>query len=94
VNKRPRTITNQQERALDLLVDLVEEHGQPGPWADHEPAVPIEAWRTKVRTMFPDHANARQMVRRTMRTLLAAGVVLEQDGLVAVGTFIIELDVT
>ena len=55
--------------------------------------MPLEAWRTKVRTMFPDHANPRQMVRRTMRTLIACGCVLERDGLVAVGNFMIEIEV-
>jgi hypothetical protein len=54
--------------------------------------VPLEAWRTKVRTMFPDHANPRQMVRRTMRTLIACGCVLERDGLVAVGNFNVDIE--
>jgi hypothetical protein len=88
---RTKALTAREEAALDLLLDVIGEHGKPGP--DGEPAVPLEAWRTKVRTMFPDHANPRQMVRRTMRTLIACGCVLERDGLVAVGNFMIEIEV-
>ena len=88
----PRTLTDREEQALDLLIDAIAEHGErPGPWEDHEPAAPIELWRTKLRTLYPDHANPRQMVRRIMRTLIDAGCVLERDGLVSVGNVAYEI---
>ena len=46
-----------------------------------------------MRTLFPAHANPRQMVRRTVTALVRLGVVLERDGLVAVGTFGVDIKV-
>jgi hypothetical protein len=92
--KRARPLTDFQVQALDLLVEAIEEHGQPGPWPDQEPAVPIETWRTKLKTLFQDHSTPRQMVRRTMRTLIATGCVLERAGVVAVGNFAVQTEVT
>src|SRR5262245_65084549 len=66
---RRRPLTDREEQALDLLLDALDQQAQPGPWADCEPAVPVETWRTRLRTMFPKHRNARQTVRRTMRGL-------------------------
>ncbi len=75
------TLTDHQEAALDLLLDVIEAHGQPGAWPDGEPAAPLDLWRTKMmRTLFPAHANPRQMVRRTVTALVRLGVVLERDG--------------
>jgi hypothetical protein len=88
-----RALTTQQEASLDLLVDVIELHGKPGPWPDREPAVPVETWRNKLTDPSPDHANARQMVRRTMRALITSGCVIEHDGLVAVGSFSMEIEV-
>jgi hypothetical protein len=91
---RSVTLTALQQAALDALVDAITEHGeQPGPWPDHEPAAPLELWRTKVRTIFADHANARQMVRRTVTAMVRLGVVLERAGMVAVGTFGVDIKV-
>jgi hypothetical protein len=91
---RAVTLTALQWAAIDALIDTITDSGeQAGPWLDREPAVPLELWRTKVRTMFAEHANARQMVRRTMRTLITSGCVIERDGWVAVGDFIVEIEV-
>jgi hypothetical protein len=87
----PRPLTTRQIEALDLLAELLETEGQPGP--DHgEQAVPLDQWRTKVRTMFPDHANARQMVRRTTEALIATGCVRQASGLAWFGDFAVRFE--
>ena len=50
-------------------------------------------WRTALRAMFADYANARQMVRRTVTAMVRLGVVIERDGMVAVGTFGVDIKV-
>jgi hypothetical protein len=88
------TLTDHQEAALDALLEAITENGeQPGPWVDHEPAAPLEMWRTALWAMFADYANARQMVRRTVTAMVRLGVVIERDGMVAVGTFGVDIAV-
>ena len=90
---RPRVLTDHQEQALDLLIDVIEQHGQPGPWADREPAVHLSIWQAALRTLYADHGNPRRTVRRTVQTLIATGCVVHHDGMVAVGNFAVDIEV-
>ena len=83
------TLSDQQQAAIDVLLDVIEAHGKPG--SEGEPEVDVELWRTALRNLFrPEHPNARRAVRRVMFRL---GCVIERAGLVAVGTFDVNIKV-
>ena len=89
VTVRPRSVTlaARQEAAIDLLLDVIEAHGErPGP--DGEPVAPLAAWRAALRSR--GRTNARQ-VRRLTQGLIDLGAVLERDGMVAVGDYGVEI---
>jgi hypothetical protein len=86
------TLSDQQQAAIDVLLDVIEAHGKPG--SEGEPEVDVELWRTALRNMFrPEHPNARRAVRRVMQAMFRLGCVIERDGLVAVGTFDVDIKV-
>jgi hypothetical protein len=86
-----RALTTRQAAALDMLLDLIEQYGHPGP--DGEPEAPLEIWRTSLRTLYVNHTNVRRTVRTVIADLIASGVVIERGSMVAVGTYYVDIAV-
>jgi hypothetical protein len=87
--KPARRMTDRQRRALDVLNNILADHGKPAPEAKHYPAgaavVPIDLWReclTSAGVLDKDASNPRQDFKRLKDQLTERGLVGEWNRLI------------